>query len=369
MVIAIDVRSALGEYGGIPLYTKSIVHHLLALPSPHTFVLFSSSYTLRVADVFPYAAPAKVVDCKVPNKLLSSSIFFVGRPYLDKIVEEKTATQVDVWFSPNLNFTSVSPQCAFVLTVHDLSFEFFPEWYPLKMRFWHHAVMPRIQCKKANRIISVSQHTKTDLVSLYGVSEKNVSVIHHGIDNDVGYSATASLEEFGVPSRYILIAGADSKRKNLHTLIESFYQLKHEYAGLAGLHLLVTGTRRKQLSQDIRFVGVVPRAAYLSMLRNAEALVYPSFYEGFGLPLLEAFRIGTPVIAGAHSGLSEIGNGAFYPVDPYNKESLTRALAEVLHDKKLQEHLRNKGFERAKDFSWNSAAQKTLRILEQCKNI
>ncbi|MBI4272237.1 glycosyltransferase family 4 protein [Candidatus Uhrbacteria bacterium] len=369
MVIAIDVRSALGEYGGIPLYTKSIVRHLLALPSYHTFILFSNSYTLRAADAFPLVASAKMVDCKIPNKLLSSSIFFSSRPYLDKIVEKKTGMQVDVWFSPNLNFTCVSPQCATVLTAHDLSFEFFPEWYSLKMRFWHRAVMPRTQCKNASHIISVSHHTKNDLISLYGVSEKNVSVIYHGLDNNAVDSTAVSSEELDVPSRYILIAGANSKRKNLHTLIQSFYQLKHEYADLADLHLLVTGAREAQPSQDIRFLGFVSRAVYLCILRNAEALVYPSFYEGFGLPLLEAFRVGTPVIASAHSGLSEIGNGAFYPVDPYDTGSVVRALAEVLRDNKLKEYLKNKGFKRVKDFSWNTAAHKTLRVLEQCKKI
>ncbi len=357
MVIAIDIRSETGEYGGIPSYTKNIVSHLLALRCRHTFVLFSNSFKMRTIDEISYQQGVKTVNYRIPNKLFSFCLSFFQRPYLDILVQKKIGKKVDLWFSPNLNFIALSPQCALVITAHDLSYEFFPQFFSVKMRFWHRIVGPRRIFRRANHVIAVSHHTKNDLVSTYGLASDKVSVVYHGV-------ATNNKKPI-LSNRYILMVGAGSKRKNLHTLIEAFHQMKRECPDLADVKLIVTGLHDK-IVNDIIYMGYISKMLYLDLIGRAQLLVYPSFYEGFGLPLLEAFAASTAVIASAHSSLAEIGNDAFFPIDPYNTESLTHALKEVLRDKSLRDYLTDQGLKRAHEFSWDLAAQQTLKAFEQC---
>lgn len=367
MTIAIDLRARLQEHGGIPWYTKNIVNHILAQRSRHTFVLFTNSYSAKRSHTIIHQQGTLRVDCRIPSKLLSCSLSLVQRPYLDMIVQKKIGKKIDVWFSPNINFTSVSPRCASVVTAHDISFHYFPEFFSHKMRVWHHAVRPRAIFQRARHIIAVSKRTKADLISTYTVPEQKISVVYHGVDNDIHYSTIQSMNDLKLPKRYILMVGVDSRRKNLHTLIKAFREVKKEHPDLADLTLIITGFSHRQ-SSDIMYMGFVPRATYLALLRNAAVLVYASFYEGFGLPLLEAFAACTPVIASAHSSISEIGDTAFFPIDPYNSASLVHALTEVLYDSTLCEYLKNQGLRRSLKFSWDVAARQTLKIFEECNN-
>jgi glycosyltransferase involved in cell wall biosynthesis len=362
MTIAIDMRSASDAYGGIPLYTNRIVNHILGLESEHTFILFTNSFRTRLREGIAPRKDVRTLECHIPSKLLACSISLFGRPYLDEIIKKKIGAAPDVWFSPNINFTALSPACAFVLTLHDLSFEFFPGFFSPKMRFWHRAIAPSALTARADHIIAVSEHTRNDLVTVYGVPRDRVSVIHHGVCDD-SEEEEDTRHPTATPKRYILMAGAGSRRKNLDTLIAAFCQIRERCPDLRDLHLLVTGIKGSA-SKNIQYRGVVSRRAYLTLLGNAQALVYPSVYEGFGLPLLESFALGTPVIASANSSISEIGGHAFFPIDPYNTESLASALVEVLRDTRLRAYLREQGFMKARTHSWDAAARKTLRALE-----
>ncbi len=368
MTIAIDARAAQEKFGGIPSYTRAIVRNLVQAPSSHTFVLFANSFTSRELDGLNWKSNSSVVRFRIPNKLLSSSICAFGRPYLDTLVEKRFGKKIDLWFSPNLNFTSLSKKCPHIITAHDLSFEHYPKFYPKKSNFWHRAVRPRKTFLKATHIIAVSESTKNDLISTYSVLPDKISVVHHGIDCAYKETPRIAREQLDVGQQYILIAAASSARKNLENCIEAFHSLLRTDSRFRGLKLIVTGTK-KQSKGDVRHTGFVSQEIYHALLYYAEALVYPSFYEGFGLPMIEAFAAGTAVIASANSSLSEIGNDAFYPVDPYNTESIARAIASVITDKETRGLLKARGLKRAEMFSWEMTAAHMLSIFETCASV
>ncbi len=262
-----------------------------------------------------------------------------------------------------------------VVTVHDLSFLLYPGNFNRANRLYLRA-FSRLSAARADRVIAVSANTKRDVVRLLGVEAAKVAVVHHGIEECFRpFADRAAVEAFrrrrGLPERFVLFVGTIEPRKNLETLVEAFARLRR--AGLPH-KLVVAGAKgwqwqpvfaaveRLGLEGEVAFPGYVPYDEQPLWYNSADLFVYPSLYEGFGFPPLEAMACGTPVIASRTSALPEVVGEAGLLVDPLDAEALAEALRRALSDRDLSQQLSERGLARARGFTWREAARRTAAV-------
>ena len=261
-----------------------------------------------------------------------------------------------------------------VLTVHDLIFRRYPAHHKRLNRWYLNATMP-LFCRRAGHIIAVSEQSKRDVIAAYGIPADKITVIYEAADRSFcpqpPAAVTAVRERFGLPQRYLLFVGTIEPRKNLGRLLAAFEQLHAE--GLTDA-LVIVGKRGwlyddffARLGQSpaktaIIFPGFVPDADLPAVYAGAQALAFPSEFEGFGLPVLEAMACGTPVVCANNSSLPEVAGDAALLIDPLDVAALTDGLARVLQDKPLREQMRVVGLAQAARFSWVRAADETLAV-------
>jgi len=222
------------------------------------------------------------------------------------------------------------------------------------------------------RIIAVSESTKNDLMKFYGIDGRKIFVVHHGYEVSSQQTAISSQQTAGLPPKYILFLSTLQPRKNLEGLIDAFRILKKEYPELP--HKLVVAGRRgwkfdsilKKIkdNQDIViYLNHIDEKQKAEILAGADLLVLPSFYEGFGMQILEAFAAGLPVATSKISSMPEVAGEAAVYFDPKNTTDIKNTIKNVLMDKSLADRLRQKGHERLKEFSWEKCARETFRVL------
>lgn len=375
MIIGIDLRVlGTGRTSGVEVYTRNIAAHLISLGGRFTYRLFYAGRRPLIREEWMEGPNVQVHEFIRSNRSMLLSMRAFGRPRLDTLVGG-----TDVFFFPHFVYGALSPRCPKVITFHDLSYERFPEFLPLRRRLWHRVQMrPHSQAKAADRLIAVSHSTGRDLAELYGISQDRIDVIHSGIDTTVQRPPEHELMAFrryrGLHSRFILALCTLEPRKNLEGLVRAFEHIA-DMPDCRDVQLVIAGadgwmnrTLRRNIqysrfSRRIRLVGAVPPSERALWYAAASAFAYPSFFEGFGFPPLEAMTCGTPVVAAHHSSLPEVIGDAGLLVDPYDSSSLGRALREVLRDDILHRRLREKGLRRAERFSWRTTAERTLETL------
>ena len=381
MRIGIDVRCLTeGRRTGVEEYTEKLLRELFSLDQENEYVLFLNSWHETAGDFAWLEAFPRVTLCRFryPNKLLNLCLWYLGRPYLDRLLGG-----VGVFFVPNQNFVRVSPGVPLVVTAHDLSFELFPETFSWKQRLWHFLVNFRGLARRAARIIAVSQSTAGDLQEYYGVPEEKITVVLSGKDETCQPMDRNSLtlldvqKRYRLPYRFILSFGTFEPRKNTLMLVEAFEELRRSGGEAAKYDLVLAGSpgwgseglyariEASPFRENIRVLGFVPDEDKAALYNLASLFVYPSLYEGFGFPPLEAMASGVPVIASHASSIPEIVSDAALLVDPYQPNELLLALQAVLTDRELSERLKARGLARAARFSWKRSAEETLRVLTE----
>jgi glycosyltransferase involved in cell wall biosynthesis len=283
--------------------------------------------------------------------------------------------KLDVFFAPNLHFISVSEDIKFVLTVHDLSFEFYKNCYSLKRRLWHRFLNSRLQCKQADIILTPSDNTKSDLKRFYGVDENKIFTVYPGVGlNSREVESNFGSSKFNLPDKYILFLGAIEPRKNILSLVSAY---EHGRFFDKGIYLVIAGAagwknknvlHKIKKTQGVLYVGYVSEAEKINIYSKALLFVYPSFYEGFGFPVLEAMSAGVPVITSNRSSLPEITEGAAYLANPFNVADIERGMKKILEDFKLRSLLVEKGKEQCKKFKWNKTAEQFLSVINKYEN-
>jgi glycosyltransferase involved in cell wall biosynthesis len=271
--------------------------------------------------------------------------------------------------------------CAVVATIHDLSFEHLPETFKRRSRTQLRLTVRRT-ARQATAVIAPSEFSRRDLVETYRLPPERVRVTplaaapHFAPVKDRRERERVR-ELYGIRPRYILAVGAIQPRKNLVRLVEAYADLRHRRSQAKLPQLVVVGkrgwlyretldaARRHSLDGDIHFAGYVPEGDLPALYTDALCFVYPSYFEGFGLPPLEAMQCGAPVIAGNRTSLPEVVGEAGLLVDPFDREALTAALARLIDDGALREELRERGLERARAFNWRETARLTLEVYEQ----
>ena len=265
----------------------------------------------------------------------------------------------------------------FIVTVHDLArlcIGFDPETISERILL----KFDKRHIKKAAHIIAVSHHTKSDLIEQLKIPGDKITVIYNGVDQDV-FKPRHTMPHFlgQVETQYVLYVGSERPRKNLGRLFEAFALLKRDFPGLKLVKVGVPGRSerfRSKTMKELKRLGLIGEVIFpgyasdldLARYYSAAALLaFPSLYEGFGLPPLEAMACGCPVVTSNTSSLPEVVGDAGVMVDPYDTAALARAIKQVLTDSELRNNLVAKGRERARRFSWQKTAQLTGRVYEK----
>ena len=375
MIIGVDVRPLSGgRRSGVEEYTYNLLQHLFTLDQKNKYKLFYNSFGQSDEAIKPFQSYRNVEICqfRYPNKFFNLSCRFIGWPQIDQLVKP-----VDLFFMPNMLFSAFSVGCPQVVTFHDLSYLFFPQFYSTKRRLWHRAVGPRRLAARAKKIIAVSNSTKIDLMNYFDIAEEKITVIHSGVDSASDIPAAdlaAARRKYNLPAKYILHLGVIEPRKNVIGLVSAFETIKartkipHKLvlAGSPGWlsRKIYDRVKKSPVANDIILPGFIDRKYKPALYKLADLFAFPSFYEGFGFPVLEAMNYGTPVVTSPVSSLPEIcGQAALY-VDPYNINKLAAVIEQGLQNKQLRENLVAEGNKQAQKFSWQKSARETLQIFE-----
>ncbi len=379
MQIGIDLRCLMHKnYSGVAEYTYNLLDNLFQIDSQNQYKLFyNSNHDVSInLPNFDYGN-VEFIGFKYPNKFLNFSFKFFNYPKIDLLLKN-----IDIFFIPNLNFLALSKKCKKMITVHDLSFELFPDFFSKKRIFWHKFIKPKKIISNCEKIIAVSENTKNDLINLYQLTDNKIKIIYSGIDQQIYKKLDNNLPNFQkiknkykLPENFILYLGTIEPRKNIEGIIEAFNLLKTRNNKLANLNLVIAGNKgwnydkvfqlakNSNFSKQIKFTGYIDRKDKPYLYNLAQIFIFPSFYEGFGLPVLEAQACGTPVIASANSSFPEILKNSAFLVKPDNLSEISQAILQILNNQKLKENLINQGLKNSQRFTWQKTAQQTLDYL------
>ncbi|EKE20218.1 MAG: mannosyltransferase B-like protein [uncultured bacterium] len=380
MKIGIDIRCLSdGKRTGVEEYTINLLENIFELDKKNEYILFSNSYHDGSFDerIFSGFKNVKVKRFHWPNKLLNFCFWYLHWPHVDTMLGG-----VDVFFMPNINFVALSKKTKLLLTVHDLSFEIFPETFSLKRRTWHHFVNPRSLCKRADQIIAVSDSTKDDIVNLYGVDEQKIQRVYNGISDEIAEldrndsRLIEVKEKYHLPFNFIFYLGTVEPRKNIPAIVLAYDKLrslgnpqldkyKLVIAGGKGWKIgkILDQMRNAKFTQDIIFTSCILSQDKAAVYTLASLFVYPSFFEGFGIPVLEAMRVGVPVITSNGSSLPEVVDQGAIMIDPDKPDELFLAMKEILLNRELHASLSQMGSRQSVRFNWRTSARETLTLL------
>lgn len=268
-----------------------------------------------------------------------------------------------------------------VVTIHDLAFLRFPEFFHRWFRTYATWVIPRL-AHSARAVITVSQASKADLINRLGLPEAKIFVIPNGVDRAFAPVAAGSdraagvASRYGLPTAFALTVGSIEPRKNLVRLMQAVEMLRTrpETADLILVHAGPYGWLADDVERAaeklrgagaVRFIGYVPAADLPVLYSLARFMVYPSLFEGFGLPVLEAMACGCPVVASGIPSLQEVAEDCAVYVEPKSVESIAEGMTRVWGDRRLQDDLRERGVERSQEFSWDRAARSTAGVYDR----
>ncbi len=373
MRIAIDIRKY--QDFGIGTYVRNLVDHLGRIDRETEYVLLS-----RPQDRGRIALPGPNFRT-VPEPAGSHSVAEQFRIPLALQREH-----VDLYHSPHYVLPPLI-HCRSVVTVHDCIHLMFPQYFPGRLAHTYAHVQMWLAVQRANRVLTVSETSKQDILRRFRIPADKVTVVYNAIDERL--AAPPSLEDIDrVQGRYqlndpfALYVGTIKPHKNLERLIEAFHEVRQQ-PGMDALKLVIIGdeiskyqglrraVHEYKLHKHVRFLGFVALDTLSVLYRLARVFVFPSLYEGFGLPPLEAMSVGTPVVTSNTSSLPEVVGDAAVLVDPYSSASIAEGIHRALVDDDLRATLRERGIARAREFSWASSVQQIhaayTEVMEQAE--
>ena len=382
MKIGVDVRSLTsGRQSGVEEYVRNLIRAILEADRKNEYILFCNAYG-RIFEDFSWATCYSNVSLKrfyFPNKLFNFFLWYLNWPKIDKLIGG-----VDYFWMPNIMFSSVSPKTKLILTVHDLSFFNFYETFSRKRRLWHWLVNPRKMMREANKIVTVSDFIQDDLESNYQIKGKTVSVLSgigekfKPIDRN-NFKMISIKEKYQLPYRFMLFLGTLEPRKNILAIIQAF-EYFHQWSESLGkeenkkFKLVLAGRKgwlceeifssikNSPAKEQIMFIDGIDEEDKEYVFNLASLFVYPSLYEGFGFPPLEAMASGVPVIASNVSSMPEVLGKSALLVNPNCPSEIFEAMRNILGSESLREKMKQEGIIRAKHFKWEMAARKMINL-------
>lgn len=375
MKIAVDLRSLhASEFSGVESYAANILERLLRIDHQNSYTLFYNGFNKKRFDYFHFIN-AKYKQTRIPNRLLNVAMKAFGVPKLESLIGE-----CDVLFMPNWNLTRLRSTTKLILTVHDLSPLAVPEMFSLKSRLWHNFIGIRKLINRADTIVAISEYTKSTLIDVLKVPESKIHVAQLGIDQESYHPQlqTAYLRDvrnrYGLPGDFIFYVGTIEPRKNLNRVIAAFEKLEGpEHLLIAGkwgwkYSSLMDSIRYSPKRNKIHLLGYVPENDKPYIIKLAKLFVWPSLYEGYGLPALEAMAVGTPVLTSNVTSLPEVVGDSALMVNPYNIDDIASGMELLLRDEQVRNHYTVKGVQRARQFTWDKTAQQIHDIINHIRN-
>jgi len=366
MRIAIDARK-LHDFG-IGTYIRNLVHELAALDPASEYVLLT-----RPADV----ADAAAAGANVRAVAEPARPYSVGEQLRVPLAARRL--HADLFHAPHYVLPPFVPGPT-VVTIHDCIHLRFPQYLPSRAAWVYAHTMIRLAARKATRILTVSDASRRDILHYTGVRPEKVVVVYNGLDarfatppDDAALDRVR--QRFDLSHPFVLYVGNIKPHKNLERLIEAFALARA--GGPDDLRLVVIGdeiskypglrqmVHRHRLDKHVRFFGFQPAPTLVAFYRLARAFVFPSLYEGFGLPPLEAMANLTPVVTSNLSSLPEVVGDAAVLVDPYDSASIADGIRRVVVDEALRARLIARGRVRVQEFSWRRAAARTLEVYRE----
>ncbi len=377
MRIAIDYTAATREAAGIGNYVRSLVDAMLALDATNQYTLLTSGRPPRERP-FPSASNVRGRSLVIPDRYLNvlwyrwrlpiSATFFTG--------------QADLYHGPDFVLPPLNGKLRKIVTVHDLAFLEHPEYAVPQLAAYLKKVVPE-SVTAADAVAAVSSETRKMLIEHFATPPEKISLVPNGIRSYLKRVTDPVLldalrHKFGLRSPLVLGVGTLEPRKNHLGLIKAFHKAASSanksarpamLAIAGGTGWLYEETQQAvaelKLEKKVRFLGRVSDLELMLLYSLADVFVFPSFYEGFGVPPMEAMACGTPVITSNASSLPEVVGDAALLVDPHDSGEIAQAMLRVLGDPRLQEELRQKGYERARRFTWEQSARKMLSLYTQ----
>ncbi|MGH2524387.1 MAG: glycosyltransferase family 4 protein [Anaerolineales bacterium] len=374
MRIGFDATSAVRQGGGIGRYTRELLAALAAADHDSDYRLFfASRYPPSHAQQRNHSLPPLPPNFHV-RRVPVDDVWLVRlwhRARLALPVEWLTGP-VDLFHSPDFTLPPTRRGTRTLLTVHDLSFIRDPESAPPRLRRYLNTVVPR-SVARAHHVLADSQATRNDLIELYGTPPEKISVLYSGVSEAfrpiTGEAALAAVRaRYGLgQGPFVLAVGTLQPRKNYVRLIQAFHEVSHAHARLviAGgkgwlYDSIFAEVKRLGLEGRVVFPGFVADDDLPALYSAARVLAYPSLYEGFGLPILEAMACGTPVVTSTAACLPEVAGDAALLVPPTDWAALAAALEQALTGEAVRTTLISKGLARARQFTWANAARQLL---------
>jgi len=349
--------------GGIGRYTRNLLHWLPKVSPPDfEYVVVHSRATVDLPQGVSHIAFPGLSS--IPRKIMTGSLsvpYLCRRYHLDLIHDTEQLGPFFLW-----------TPCATVLTIHDLSVTLFPDTATRTTRLYTHLLGPA--ARRCSRIIAVSKSTKRDLVRILNIDPHKIDVIYEASEGPLppGDRESSIVTRIGLEAGdYILYVGYIEPRKNLLRLVDAYRILRKRYAReeklvlvgkpLYRVHELHQHIKKSRLDDDVLMLGCVTDAELDALYANASLFVYPSLYEGFGLPVLEAMRHGCPVVTTNVSSLPEVAGEAGLLVPPNDTESIASSIENALSNGPLRKKMTARGYRRAFRFSWRRCAELTFR--------
>lgn len=362
--IGIDVHSIGDRKGGNETYYSELIRALAEAPRSHHYILY---YTKEEARAKIGANDClTLVPLKPAHRAVRIPFTFPWRAWQD---------QLDIFHAQFI----VPPflKCKTVTTIPDIAYEHYPQFFPLRQRASFKLLLPW-SARRADHIITVSEHSKRDLIRSYGIREEKITVTYEGagptfrpIDRQKAKEQLAL--KYGINSDFILYVGRLQARKNLGRLVAAYAQVRsagfHHKLVLVGkidslFQPVMSRVHELNLEGSVLRPGYVPDEDLPSFYSAADVFVYPSFYEGYGLPVVEAMACGTPVVTSRGSSLEEVAADTALLIDPLNEQSIADALKRILGDSQLARRMAEDGLRRSRQFSFKNTARQTIDVYE-----
>jgi len=369
MHIAIDAHSVGTQLAGNETYAANLIEALAAIDQTNEYTLFVTKRTaidrfanrwpnFKVKQTFPHTPLVRI-----PLTLSAA----LRRRRVDVLHVQYTAPP----FVP----------CPVVATIHDLSFEHLPETFYRRSRAQLQLTV-RHTARRARQILTLSEFSRRDIIKTYHIDPSRVFVTPAAAPPHFAPVTDATelqriRSTYRIERDYVLSLGSIQPRKNLARLIGAYSSLRRLHPDLKLPQLVLAGKRgwlekdifraasESEISQDILFIGYVPEEDLPGLFSGSVCFVYPSYFEGFGLPVVEAMQCGAAVIAGNRTSLPEVVGDAALLVDPFSEVDIAQALVKIIEDPGRRDELRVKGIERARAFNWQTTARLTLQAYER----
>jgi glycosyltransferase involved in cell wall biosynthesis len=351
MRIAFDAKRLFCNYTGLGNYSRTLLRNLLEYSPENEYILYTPEIRENQETTdFLNKPNISIFKSTAINKSYWRSYSITSQLMKDKI---------DIYhgLSNELPFNIQKAGIKSIVTIHDLIFKVYPETYPSFDRKIYD-IKFRKSCQNADRIIAISQNTKNDIIRFYDINPEKIEVIPQScnpiyFDDTVQDNSKEILHQYGLPDKYMLYVGSVEKRKNLKSIIEAYRFLAADMR----IPLVVIGkgkdylketkclVKERQLENLVCWVNYLEDNSHLKVIyKNAQLFIYPSFYEGFGLPVVESLLCRTPVITSNRSSLMEAGGPDSLYVDPTDPEMLAKAIMKVLSDEVLSDKMKTKGY-------------------------